>query len=334
VLKAVSAPPPGPAGGSWRGALLVAGCVAALLVGLEVVSRVVLVEASRDLRRFRSYPEAARALDRAPAFRLALVGNSATDRGVQEDRLARQLAGARGQPLEARKLVADASRINEWYHILDHYFWRPGARADLFVVTFYEDDLEDGNAVEIGRMAQMFTELADWPTVMDVDLPRLGDRLEFVVASAWATFAWRSRMRERALGAVVPGYQSFATAVNEANASHLRRRAPAAGAPRAYRALDRLLAAARAQASPLVFVAYPTPDAYPIPPETARRIEAAGATLLDLRTRVPELTPGHYADDVHLTPAGAALYTHRLAEALAPLVSPRGTREPPAPVIP
>ena len=124
--------------------------------------------------------------------------------------------------------MADASRINEWYHILDRYFWRPGARADLFVVTFYEDDLEDGNAIEIGRMAQMFTGLADWPTVMDVDLPRLGDRLEFVVASAWATFAWRARMRERALGAVVPRYQSFATAVNEANASHLRKLAAAA----------------------------------------------------------------------------------------------------------
>ncbi len=297
--------------------------MAALLLGLEAVSRVILVDASRDLRRFRSYPEVARALERAPAFRLALVGNSATDLGVQEALLSGQIGGSLGHPLEARKFVADASRINDWYHILNRYFWRPGARADLYVVTFYEDDIEDGNTIEIGRMAQMLTETADWPTVLDVDLPTLGDRLEFMVASGWVTFAWRARMRERALGVAVPDYKSFAAAVNQANSSHLRKGALPASGPRSYRALDRLLAAARAHGSRLVFVAYPTPRAYPIPAESARRIEAAGMTLLDLRGRVPELGAGHYADDVHLTPEGAVIYTRRLAEALEPLVRPR-----------
>ncbi len=302
-------------------ALVVAACVLATLLGLEVISRVVLVDASRDLHRFRGYAEAARDLGRAAAFRVALVGNSATDRGVDPELLASSLSGSLGQPLQAGKFVADASRINDWYHILNHYFWRPGVSADLFVVTFYENDIEDGNAIEIGRMARFFTDRADWPSVFDVDLPAAGDRIEFLVATGWASFALRSRIRERALGLAVPGYQPFAVALNEANASHLRRRAaPGPAAPSGYRALDRLLAAARAHGSRLVFVAYPTPVPYDIPAESARRIAEAGMTLLDLRTFATDLQPRRYADDVHLTPEGASLYSRRLAEALSPLI--------------
>jgi hypothetical protein len=300
---------------------VVAGCVLATLVLLEIVSRVVLVDASRDLRRFRSYPQMARDLGRSPALRVALVGNSATDRGVDAGLLAARLTGSLGQPLQAGTFVADASRINDWYHILDHYFWRPGVPADLFVVTFYENDIEDGNAIEIGRMARFFTGPADWPSVFEVDLPAIGDRLEFLLASGWASFALRSRIRERALGLAVPRYQPFAVALNEANANHLRRRTTGRAGPAGYRALDRLLAAARAHASRLVFVAYPTPVGYDIPGESARRIAGAGMTLIDLRGLAADLGPRRYADDVHLTPEGAALYSGRLADALAPLLA-------------
>ena len=304
-----------------RAAFIVGACVVATLAALEVVSRVVLVQASKDLRRFRSYPETAHLLTEAKAFRVALVGNSATDRGVDIDGLTARLSAPLGRPLRADKFVADASRINDWYHILDRYFWRPGRQADLYLVTFYEDDIEDGNAIEIGRLAQFFTTISDWPGVFDVDLPALGDRIEFVVASGWASFAFRSRMRERALEAVVPRFRPFATAVNDVNVGHLRRRAPATAGPVGYRALDRLLAAARAHASRLVFVAYPTPDWYEIPTDGARRIAEAGMTLLDLRSLAPDLQPRHYADDVHLTPEGATIYSRRLADAVGAMIS-------------
>jgi len=295
-----------------------------VLAMLEIFSRAVLVGSSKDLRRFREYPAVARALGAAPARRVALIGNSATDRGVDPALLSRELTARVGTGVEARKLVADASRINDWYYILNRFFWQPGVAADLYVVTFYEDDLEDGNRIEIGRLAQFFTTARDWPSVFALDLPTVGDRLDFVMSSAWMTFAVRSRIRERVLEAAVPHYKTFVAATNDANIRHLKRRAPAA-APRvhSYGALERLLGAAAAHGSRIVFVAYPTapvPDSEPyvVDPATVARVTGAGMQLLDMRGRVPDIQPRHYEDDVHLNPEGAALYTRRLAEALAP----------------
>ncbi len=300
----------------------------ALFGGLEVVSRTVLVEASKDFRRFRTYPAAAQALEAEEGARVALVGNSATDRGVDPDALARGLGAALARPAHAFKFVADASRINTWQFILKRNFWDPAHRADLFVVTFYEDDLEDGNRVEIGRLAQFFTTRADWPSVFDIDLPELGDQLEFALSSVSTAYAVRARVKERVLG-VLPGQRDFATHVNAVNMAHTlkeaRARAAAAPARRSYRALDRLLADARQNGTRLLFVAYPTPltegaSPYVVSPEVLRRIREAGMEYLDMRGQAP-LLPAHYEDDVHLTPAGAAIYTEALAGKLAPFLA-------------
>ena len=58
---------------------------------------------------------------------------------------------------------------------------------------------------------------------------------------------------------------------------------------------------------------------YDLDPEALRMLRAAGAAFLDLR-RVDELRPEHYADDIHLKPDGAAVYTRHLAAALAPVL--------------
>jgi hypothetical protein len=323
----------------WRRLLGAATLLVVVALALtEVVSRTVLVRSSKDLGRFRDYPRAARQLAETPALRIALVGNSAADRGIDAARLSGALGGRLGgRPVEARKFVADASRINDWYFILNRFFWRQQIAPDLTVVTFYEDDLQDGNRVEIGRMAQFFTGPADVPAVFDVDLPAFGDRAEFLISSAWMTYAVRSRVRERVMQALVPGYKPFIAGVNDVNMRRIAARssgadggegaAPGAERARTHRALERLLVAARAHGSRLLFVAYPTApipenEHYRVAPETLELLTRSGAAFLDMRGRAPAIQARHYEDDVHLDHEGAALYTAALAEALAPLLPP------------
>jgi hypothetical protein len=305
--------------------------VLVVLALLELFSRTALVRASKDLGRFERYGADAKALEQVRGRRIALVGNSATDRGVDLPTFDAVISAYTRRPTEARKFVADASRINAWTFILERYFWRPGVAVDLAVVTFYENELEDGNRIEIGRLAQFFTTASDWPTLFDVDLPTLGDRVELVLASGWMTYAVSTRIRDRVL-TLLPGFRPFTEGVNAENLEHVMRRAPAPGAaaaPRSYRALDRLLALARAHGTRLLFVAYPTapvPGAppYVVPPETVARIEGAGMGYLDMRGRAPEIQPHHYEDDVHLGPEGALIYSRALAIALAWLAPAAG----------
>ncbi|MBX3259257.1 MAG: hypothetical protein KIS78_01230 [Labilithrix sp.] len=289
--------------------------MAAVLLVLEVVTRTKLFAMSKDFRHFMGFAEAATALDHGVAF----VGNSATRLGVDPAIVARELGDAKGEAVTADVFTADASRINTWHYILESTFWRPGKRPRLVVLTFYEDDLADGNRIEIGRVAQFFTTTRDWPDVFRVDLPTFGERTEFVVSSAWATYAARARIRERTLR-LIPGYEPYAAAQNDVVFKHERAREAAARPELTHVALHRLLRRAAEEETRLCFVAYPTLEAAqgePYPIDTAGRaaVEAAGMRFIDLR-RVDGLGPELYDDDVHLNEAGRALYSAVLADAL------------------
>ncbi len=301
---------------------------------VEAASRTVLLSASKDLRRFRDYPQRAATLVANPKPQIAFVGNSATDDGVDLDVFRRNFEALAG-PVVADKFVADASRINTWHHLLKHTFFDQNLKASTHVITFYEDDLLDGNQVEVGRLAYFFTGVADWPSVFAVDLQDFEARVDFVLSSFSAAIAVRTRVKERMLSALVPNYKAFSVTVNDVNlAMHSATSYGAAasfsapnggGLPeiQGTRALERLLLVAQAQQAKLVFVAYPLPTAfahapYSIDARVPGLLAAAGASFID--ARLPAmwgLRPQHYKDDVHLNREGSQLWSTALAKLLA-----------------
>ncbi len=300
-----------------------------VFAGLEVVMREVLFPRSRDFVRFASYPERAEALVRRNGLRLAFIGNSATQRGLAPDQFVAELPNPAQRPVHVDVFVADGSQINTWHYMIKQSFWRRDLNPDWFIVTFFGTGLEDGDPIEIGRLAQFFTQPDDWPGVLAVDLPAPADRAEFLLSTTWATYAARDRIRKRVLAAVVPDYKEFAEELHADQHRHPTKVA-ATAPPRTCKALERLLATATEHGNRVCFVAFPTrPDgihaSYHISPQVQRLIRDAGMELLDLRN-VPGLHVEHYEDDYHLTPAGAAIYTRHFTKALAPIVT--------APVIP
>lgn len=309
----------------------VALVVIAVILALELFTRFKLFRMSKDFRRFSGYGGQAAALVGASdaegdGMSIAFIGNSATMHGVDTDLVAREMSERCGVPVRAEMFTADASRVNTWHFILESTFWKPGNRPDAFVVTFYEDDLADGNRIEIGRVAQFFTDVHDWPDVFDVDLQEFPDRAEFVVSSGWATYAARARIRERVLG-LVPGYEDYLTASNAVIYRHERAAAAAAASDvpreRTYRALERVLRRAGEEESALTFIAYPTLETaegrpYPLDTGAVDRLTRAGAGFIDLRgLRDAGIGPSLYMDDIHLSPAGRDRYSRHLAALLS-----------------
>ena len=221
----------------WLGLLVFLGA-------LEIFTRVSLHDRSKDFRRFGGYPAKAAALvATANAQRIAFIGNSATDRGV-DPRVVEAALARNGRPAAAELFVADQSRIDTWRYIFERYFARPERNPDLVVVSFYENDLEDGNPIEIGRLAQFFTSIGDWPELFRVNLRTLDDRASFVISSFSATYAASDRIRERILPALVPGFRDHSERINEIIFQHeqqRRQRRPAAPARPRFAAVERLL---------------------------------------------------------------------------------------------
>jgi len=296
--------------------------IVALLAVLEIVSRAVLYPASKDFVRFQEYPGRARSLTALNGTRVALLGNSATEDGVD---LATVTTG-----LEARGLglvhldmfVADGSEVSTWRYMLERYFWKSGLRPDVVVVIFFGPLLSDRSDKEIGRLAQFFTAPSDWPDLFRTDLSDLSLRVDFALSAGWATYAARERIKARLLAVLVPDYKRFETRLTSEGARHARHRAgPAEPATESYRALRRLLDRARESATAMQFVAFPTKSlsskpSYELDPQAVRILREGGAQLIDLRW-MPELTPDDYRDLIHLNDRGRPKFSRRLAEVLA-----------------
>jgi hypothetical protein len=297
-----------------------------VMVLLEIVTRAWLLPASRDFRRFPAYPARAQELVDRDGLRIALVGNSATEQGVESELLAATLEGYGLGPVHVDHFVADGSQVNTWYFILERCFWSAGRRPDLVVLNFFgARGLADEEQMDIGRLAQCFTTVRDWPEVFQTDLPGGSQRVEFALSSFWATYATRQRIKDRLLGQVIPAYKDFTAEINRETFAHQQRQA-AGDRPRPsaqYRALERLLRRAREQDSRLCFVAFPyhPPGGKPYEVDSAglQRLAQEGTLYLDLR-QVDELAASMYQDEVHLNQAGRSVYSRRLARALAPLL--------------
>lgn len=305
---------------AWR----IAGCVAVVLLGLELVTRFVLLPRSKDISRFSTYDARAEELVKAPGAgpRIALIGNSSTDRGIEVDLLEEALAAEGFPGAMVDKFVADSSHINEWYYLIRRYFLDRGLVPDLFVVTFYNASLEADRSFEVGRLARYFTKPKDWPEVFSHDVTSLPDRVSFLLSNASAAYAGSGRIQERTLKAIVPDYQDFATRLTEQSLRDARYKEQGEGSQaRGHDAMTRLLAALRARDARVVFNAFPShpPEGitpYVVDPTTLKMIAEAGQGYQDLRP-LSALTPNLYEDDIHLLPEGRPVYCKALAKELA-----------------
>ena len=301
--------------------------VAALLL-LEWGTRATWVPGTSDLNRYRAFPENARSLVSAPGPSIAFVGNSVTDR-VRLDMLRSEWQALTGNPLNADKFVAYYSNLTTWYWMSGQYFWKPGVKPDLIVVTYYEGNgLADSEILDVGNLALFYTDAADRPTLFAHDVKTLEHRVDYLLSSASQAFAARDRIRDRTLS-FIPGYRPFATATNMLNFEYERRHDLGDARPTpTFNSLGRFLAGARQAGVQICFVAFPSrpkqtgPIHYIIEPKALEMIVEAGMLHLDMRD-MDELTADMYKDNVHLNARGQPIYTRRFARELDRIWRPR-----------
>lgn len=266
-----------------------------------------------------------------PGLKIVFVGNSATQEGYELPQFERDLTqmAALQAPLHTMMCAAVDSNAREWNWMLEKNYFGPRRRPDLFVVTYFSNNLEDVPLLERGRLAHSFTGPRDWPSVLKNDLDTLGERADYLFSYFSILYAMRATTREKLLRLSAPGYEKFVTQLND---TEMRREegatlpsAPAfqRGAQPSYRALRRLLQRAREEGARLCFVAYPRPGAryfYRPDPKAVQMIREAGMIALDLRA-TPGLTPDKYRDSVHVNAQGKPIWTRAVAKALAPVVA-------------
>ena len=115
---------------------------------------------TRPLRRLSCQHQA---LCEQTGLRVAFVGNSATQRGIEKAQFCAELASPAHPRVDADLFLADGSMINTWHYLVKDLFWRPHLHPDWIVITFFDSCLADESHLEIGHLATCFTKHDDWP---------------------------------------------------------------------------------------------------------------------------------------------------------------------------
>src|SRR5687767_9195954 len=269
-------------------AMLIALMFLVALALIEYGTRAAPVPGSVDIIRYRSFPVHARILAGAPAPSIVFIGNSVTDR-VLTDVLESEWKAITGGPLVADKFVTYNSNLTSWYWMSNQYFWKQDLRPDLIVVTYYDElGLADSPVMDIGAMAQFFTDAGDRPSLFEHDVTSLRKRAEYMLSSASLWFAMRDRIRVRTLNKI-PKYQVFANMTNAYNFQYEqgRRMADATPVP-TFGTLRRFVTRAQQEGVRLCFVAFrrrpgSSRATYEIRPEVLDAIADGGMLHLDFR---------------------------------------------------
>lgn len=295
--------------------------LAIALLGLELFTRSLLLPSSKEFQKLAELPSLGARLTASPGLRVALLGNSVTERGVDEALFNQELGRLWNQPVSSAVIAANASEVKTWYYMLEASFYRQELAPDVLVVTFFEDNLADGE-VQLDRLAHRLTTLNDWPSLFRVDVTGFDERVQFVLASVWATQAAARRVHDRTMNMLLADYPAFATALywltHDPQSPHPPKPQPT------YRALERFIARLKQRGQRTVFVAYPTRPgdpraAYAVDPKALELLSAADICVVDLRD-APGITPDLYnADGAHLLTSGKSIYTRLLAMALGQL---------------
>lgn len=289
-----------------------------VLAGGELFVRLRESALSLDVQHIRRIPSIAENLTRGEGGRVLFLGNSMTRNGVDVPIVEQELrAEGLTAPLRVERVYPDASGLAEWYYAFNHFFVEAGRLPDALIIGFAANDLSDNRPPQPARLAQYYTGARDVPEVFANDVRDFEARAEFLLSGASASFANRTRMRERALDLVIPHYRRSAQEINRAQQALKNKGGAPAAVALTYRRLERLGQLAAGRGVRVILVAMPQREPYQLDPQLQPAVERAGMTLIDARG-APGLGGESFEDEMHLTPDGAAVYSRHLARQLAP----------------
>lgn len=293
---------------SFRVELRVIACVLAFLGLVEVAMRGLEDRLSIDIAHIRAGGEIADRIGRDGKPGVLLLGNSLTRDGIKPAVVER----AAGPEARVEAYHPDGSSVIEWAFAYRKYFLHPGKSPDFLIVGAGRSHLFDSEP-RSERFGAYFCGRRDLAGYFRRHVRDLDDAAGFILARASVAYANRERVQPRLLSMLVPHYQETLRLL-------ATRRPAADGAPQAlpgHHYLAELLEDARAGGTRVAVVAIPMPDPYPLPEETRRVIEEAGAKLIDAR-ELEGIHPGNFPDGYHLDDAGAELLTRHVIDGLGP----------------
>ena len=302
-----------------RRTILLLAALAAILAGLELLTRVVVERQSKVQRMVNEEYQAAIRVRRVPFSKtkqLLILGNSVVGQGIVFDDLQRTIP----PDWSAHRFWIQNTNYTDWYFGLRRLF-AEGARPDVVAIVFPVLNL-CAPGIRGDYFSQYLMRAQDLLEVRSkLDLDRTAtSNLLFARVSKF--YALRSEIRKVLLQSLVPDLPQMYDLIKPGEGwNPTDQEVIDTGAERliAYRKI------VEAYGSTLILIVPPIPR----PSSEHHEALRIAARLAGVHAVIPmafaDVPAGDFIDDYHLSPDGAALYTRKLVQTLTPWMNTFGS---------
>lgn len=280
--------------------------VLVVLVTAEIALRSLLPHLSQDIVHIQQIPKSAEQLSNSQGTRILFLGNSITRNGIDINRFEEQLKSHR--PVAVAEIYPDDTAVTEWLYAYLHFFELPDRKLDQLIICFAEDQLQDRPSVDVRRLAANYSDWSTMLTTFQQEKLTLEQRVEFVLAKLWVSYANAERVQKRLLDYLLPYYRQTAGIINSSLARPDNPKDVEAKPSPTYLRLKRLIELVEAKNIDLIVFAFPVGKSYDLEPGLEELLRAHDIPFHDVRN-LAGLEPENFPDGYHMDGEAAQLMT-------------------------
>ncbi|MES9970953.1 MAG: hypothetical protein ABW092_13045 [Candidatus Thiodiazotropha sp.] len=289
-----------------------------ILLAAEGLLRSVEGALSGNVAHIVEIPRLAENFNKPDKPGLLILGNSLTNDGIDAPLLqsSMNIQGLAYPTIE--KIVPDGTTIWSWSCILRNRIYELPNKPDTVLIGFAWSQLADQSRLLPTSLGGFFCSYKDLLHLTDQATMNSAQIGEFITASTFRLFTHREAIRNRMLSMLIPHYM---TSTQEINRRLRNTNDTAGGADTTYRELSQVIEQLKSYDKDIFLMAMPVRNNhYSLDPELIDTVKNSDITLLDYRN-LDFITDDLFTDEMHLTKAGSALLTARLADDLAKIRS-------------
>jgi hypothetical protein len=291
--------------------------IALTVLLLEITIRIVENDISGNRHHINDIPNIVDQFSKDQRPSILFLGNSLINESVDVN----QLSASLNNTYHLNKITPDGTSIWDWSMIAKNQLFDSNAELDYLVIGFAWGLLNDDYQPNPSRLGGYFAKLSDLSLLIKYGMDEFSQVSEFFLGLTSKLFVNREAVRNKVLASLIPHYEQFVRAQNQAGAPDnavqvAQHRAPLTD----YKMLNNLIDQLDKVGIKLIIIAMPIEAGYEVSEELSQLLGKRAYLYMDYR-KLFQTETGMYKDGFHLNEKGRKIFTNNLTKIFNPEMS-------------
>jgi hypothetical protein len=291
--------------------------IALTVMLLEITIRILENDLSGNRNHINDIPNIVDQFSKDQRPSILFLGNSLINESVDVN----QLSASLNNSFHLNKITPDGTSIWDWSMITKNQLSDSNPELDYLVIGFAWGLLNDDYQPNPSRLGGYFAKLSDLSLLMKYGMDEFAQISEFFLGWTSKLFVNREAVRNKVLASLIPHYEQFVRAQNQAGAPDDTAQVAPHRAPKTdYKMLNRLIDQLDKDGVKLIAIAMPIEAGYEVSEDLSQLLKKRAYLYMDYRNLF-QAESGMYKDGFHLNEKGREAFTNSLTTIFNPEMS-------------